>query len=67
MKWRFRIAESFSSSIQDDGHGGNLLVIDVGPKFYWALSTPLGHDLEFKVTDLEIFMLKFCGKVFKIS
>ena len=24
VKWRFRIAESFSSSIQDDGHGGNL-------------------------------------------
>ena len=24
VKWRFRIAESFSSSIQDDSHGGNL-------------------------------------------
>ena len=24
LKWRFRIAESFSSSIQDDSHGGNL-------------------------------------------
>ena len=25
------------------------------------------YDLEVKVTDLEIFMLKFCVKVFKIS
>ena len=24
VKWRFRIAESFSSSTQDDGHGGIL-------------------------------------------
>ena len=24
MKWRFRIAESSSSSIQEDGHGGSL-------------------------------------------
>ena len=24
MKWRFRNAELLSSSIQDDGHGGNL-------------------------------------------
>ena len=24
VKWRFRIAESFSSSIQDEGHGSNL-------------------------------------------
>ena len=24
VKWRFRIAESCSSSILDDGHGGNL-------------------------------------------
>ena len=24
MKWRFRIAESFGSSIQDYGHGSNL-------------------------------------------
>ena len=24
VKWRFGIAESFSSSIQDDGHGGSL-------------------------------------------
>ena len=24
VKWKFRIAESFSSSIQDDGHGSNL-------------------------------------------
>ena len=24
MKWRFRIAESFSSSIQDDDHSSNL-------------------------------------------
>ena len=24
VKWRFRIVESFSSSILDDGHGGSL-------------------------------------------
>ena len=24
VTWRFRIAESFTSSIQDGGHGGNL-------------------------------------------
>ena len=23
VKWRFRFAESFSSNIQDGGHGGN--------------------------------------------
>ena len=27
MKWRFRIAESFSSNIQDDGRGSNLETI----------------------------------------
>ena len=29
MKWIFRIAESFSSSIQDDGHGGNLGTLQI--------------------------------------
>ena len=24
VKWRFRVAESFNSSIQDDGHGSSL-------------------------------------------
>ena len=24
VKWRFRVAESFSFSIQDEGHGSNL-------------------------------------------
>ena len=24
VKWRFRVTESLSSSIQDDGHGSNL-------------------------------------------
>ena len=27
MKWRFRIAKSFSSSIQDDGHVGSLVTL----------------------------------------
>ena len=29
VKWRFRIAESFSSSIQDDGHGSNLETLKI--------------------------------------
>ena len=31
VKWRFRIAESFSSSVQDDGHGGNLETLQTTP------------------------------------
>ena len=27
MTWRFRIAASFSSNIQDGGHGGNLEIL----------------------------------------
>ena len=35
-------------------------MIDIGPKFYLALSPPLGHGL-------RNFMLKFYIKVFKIT
>ena len=43
------------------------MIIDVGPKFLLSIIHTLAHDLEVKLTDLEIFMLKFCVKVFKIS
>ena len=33
------------------------MIIDVGPKFYSALTTP-AYDLEVKVTDLEICVNK---------
>ena len=39
MKWRFRIAESFSSNIQDDDHAGNLETLQTtsGPKLLKAI------------------------------
>ena len=33
------------------------MIIDIGPKFYSALSPP--YDLEVKVTNLEILSLSF--------
>ena len=29
MTWRFRIAKSFSSTVQDGGHGGNLETLQI--------------------------------------
>ena len=29
VKWRFIVAESFSSSIQDDSHGSNLETLQI--------------------------------------
>ena len=43
------------------------MIIDIGPKFYSALSPPLLiYDLEVMVTDLEIYV-EVLLKVFKIS
>ena len=36
------------------------MIIDIGPKFYSALSPP--YDLEVKVTDLVILSLSFTSK-----
>ena len=30
------------------------MIIDVGPKFYWTTVHTPAHDLDIKVTDLEI-------------
>ena len=49
VKLRFRIAESFSSSIQDDGHGGNLETLQTTSdsellKAIWSDSQDGHHD-----------------------
>ena len=36
MTWRFRIAKSFSSSIQDGSHGGNLETLQTSDSGFLA-------------------------------